>query len=475
MLILAGGILMKLWGGRFSKETNRLVEEFTASIGFDHRLYRQDIKGSIAHAKMLAQQGIITGEEKAQIITGLEAIEQEIKSGKFPFTAAKEDIHMHIESRLQELIGSIAGKLHTARSRNDQVATDLHLYLKEEIHEVMVLIYNLEDTLLNLAEEHRGVIMPGYTHLQLAQPILFSHHLLAYFSMLERDWQRFADCGKRADKSPLGAGALAGTTFPIDPLFSAAELGFSGVYNNSLDAVSDRDFAIEFLAAAAILMQQLSRFCTELVLWSTREFAFVELDDAFTTGSSIMPQKKNPDIPELIRGKTGRVYGALVTLLTTMKGLPLAYNKDLQEDKEPLFDTIDTIKSCLTVFSPLLATMEIRADNMMAAAQQGFANATDVADYLAKKGMPFREAHRVVGTMVSYCLQNNKTFTDLKLDELQQFSPHFQADIFAVLEVTNVVAARNSYGGTSLSQVNRALVQAREILATQREQLAIDA
>ncbi|MGI6575621.1 MAG: argininosuccinate lyase [bacterium] len=466
---------MKLWGGRFSKETNRLVEEFTASIGFDHRLYRQDIKGSIAHAKMLAQQGIITGEEKAQIITGLEAIEQEIKSGKFPFTAAKEDIHMHIESRLQELIGSIAGKLHTARSRNDQVATDLHLYLKEEIHEVMVLIYNLEDTLLNLAEEHRGVIMPGYTHLQLAQPILFSHHLLAYFSMLERDWQRFADCGKRADKSPLGAGALAGTTFPIDPLFSAAELGFSGVYNNSLDAVSDRDFAIEFLAAAAILMQHLSRFCTELVLWSTREFAFVELDDAFTTGSSIMPQKKNPDIPELIRGKTGRVYGALVTLLTTMKGLPLAYNKDLQEDKEPLFDTIDTIKSCLTVFSPLLATMEIRADNMMAAAQQGFANATDVADYLAKKGMPFREAHRVVGTMVSYCLQNNKTFTDLKLDELQQFSPHFQADIFAVLEVTNVVAARNSYGGTSLSQVNRALVQAREILATQREQLAIDA
>jgi argininosuccinate lyase len=456
---------MKLWGGRFAKATDALVEEFTASIAFDRRLYRQDIQGSIAHARMLVRQGILTPEEGEKIIAGLEEIEKEIEGSQFTFTAAREDIHMHIEARLQEKVGPVAGKLHTARSRNDQVATDLHLYVKEEAAAVMALIAGLQETILGLAERHLGVIMPGYTHLQRAQPILFSHHLLAYFEMLERDWQRFRDCRRRADSSPLGAGALAGTSFPIDRAYTASQLGFSSCYRNSIDAVSDRDFVLEFLAAAAILMQHLSRFCEELILWSSQEFAFIELDDAFATGSSIMPQKKNPDVPELIRGKTGRVYGNLVALLTTMKGLPLAYNKDLQEDKEPLFDTVDTIKDCLTIFAPLLATMEVKEENMAQAAAGGFANATDAADYLAKKGLPFREAHRVVGNLVRYCLEEGKGLADLNREEFRRFSSAFGPDIVEVLQTENVVAARTSCGGTAPGQVERALQEGWALLA----------
>ncbi|MGB4232652.1 MAG: argininosuccinate lyase, partial [bacterium] len=380
-------------------------------------------------------------------------------------TAAREDIHMHIEARLQEKVGPVAGKLHTARSRNDQVATDLHLYVKEEAAAVMALIARLQETILHLAEKHLGVIMPGYTHLQRAQPILFSHHLLAYFEMLERDWQRFRDCRRRADSSPLGAGALAGTSFPIDRAYTASQLGFSSCYRNSIDAVSDRDFVLEFLAAAAILMQHLSRFCEELILWSSQEFAFIELDDAFATGSSIMPQKKNPDVPELIRGKTGRVYGNLVALLTTMKGLPLAYNKDLQEDKEPLFDTVDTIKDCLTIFAPLLATMEVKEENMAQAAAGGFANATDAANYLAKKGLPFREAHRIVGNIVRYCLEEGKGLAELRLEEFRRFSLAFGPDIIEAIQTKNVVAARTSYGGTAPGQVERALQEGWALLA----------
>ena len=456
---------MKLWGGRFAKATDALVEEFTASIAFDRRLYRQDIQGSIAHARMLVRQGILTPEEGEKIIAGLEEIEKEIEGSQFTFTAAREDIHMHIEARLQEKIGPVAGKLHTARSRNDQVATDLHLYVKEEAAAVMALIARLQETILHLAEKHLGVIMPGYTHLQRAQPILFSHHLLAYFEMLERDWQRFRDCRRRADSSPLGAGALAGTSFPIDRQFTASQLNFSSCYRNSIDAVSDRDFVLEFLAAAAILMQHLSRFCEELILWSSQEFAFIELDDAFATGSSIMPQKKNPDVPELIRGKTGRVYGNLIALLTTMKGLPLAYNKDLQEDKEPLFDTVDTIKDCLTIFAPLLATMEVKEENMAQAAAGGFANATDAADYLAKKGVPFREAHRIVGNIVRYCLEEGKGLAELRLEEFRRFSLAFGPDIIEAIQTKNVVAARTSYGGTAPGQVERALQEGWALLA----------
>jgi argininosuccinate lyase len=456
---------MKLWGGRFAKATDALVEEFTASIAFDRRLYRQDIQGSIAHARMLVRQGILTPEEGEKIIAGLEEIEKEIEGSQFTFTAAREDIHMHIEARLQEKVGPVAGKLHTARSRNDQVATDLHLYVKEEAAAVMALIARLQETILHLAEKHLGVIMPGYTHLQRAQPILFSHHLLAYFEMLERDWQRFRDCRRRADSSPLGAGALAGTSFPIDRAYTASQLGFSSCYRNSIDAVSDRDFVLEFLAAAAILMQHLSRFCEELILWSSQEFAFIELDDAFATGSSIMPQKKNPDVPELIRGKTGRVYGNLIALLTTMKGLPLAYNKDLQEDKEPLFDTVDTIKNCLTIFAPLLASMEVKEENMARAAAGGFANATDAADYLAKKGLPFREAHRIVGNIVRYCLEEGKGLAELRLEEFRRFSLAFGPDIIEAIQTKNVVAARTSYGGTAPGQVERALQEGWALLA----------
>jgi argininosuccinate lyase len=456
---------MKLWGGRFARATDALVEEFTASIGFDRRLYRQDIAGSIAHTRMLVRQGILAPDEGERIIAGLEEIREEIEKGQFTYTAAREDIHMHIEARLQEKIGPVAGKLHTARSRNDQVATDLHLYVKEEAAAVMALIARLQETILHLAEKHLGVIMPGYTHLQRAQPILFSHHLLAYFEMLERDWQRFRDCACRADCSPLGAGALAGTSFPIDRQFTASQLNFSSCYRNSIDAVSDRDFVLEFLAAAAILMQHLSRFCEELILWSSQEFAFIELDDAFATGSSIMPQKKNPDVPELIRGKTGRVYGNLIALLTTMKGLPLAYNKDLQEDKEPLFDTVDTIKNCLTIFAPLLATMEVKEENMAQAAAGGFANATDAADYLAKKGLPFREAHRVVGNLVRYCLEEGKGLAELRLEEFRRFSLAFGPDIIEAIQTKNVVAARTSYGGTAPGQVERALQEGWALLA----------
>jgi argininosuccinate lyase len=358
--------------------------------------------------------------------------------------------------------------LHTSRSRNDQVATDLHLYVKEEVLEILTLLISLQETILILAQKHLGLIIPGYTHLQRAQPILFSHHLLAYFEMLERDWQRFYDCRRRSDVSPLGAGALAGTTFPIDRHFTAAELGFNSVYSNSIDAVSDRDFVIEFLGAAALMMQHFSRLCEELILWSAREFNFIELDDAFTTGSSIMPQKKNPDVPELIRGKTGRVYGHLIAVLTMMKGLPLAYNKDQQEDKEALFDAIDTVKNCIIVLIPLLSSMKVNKEQMLTAASEGFCNATDAADYLARNGVPFREAHQIVGEIVRHCLDHNKLLTDLGVGEFKQFSPAFGEDIHEVLKVESVVSARKIYGATSLEQVEAAINKAWELINNKR-------
>jgi len=380
----------KPWSGRFTEKTDKLVEEFNASISFDKRLYKHDIMGSITHARMLAKVGILTKKEVDKIISGLKAIEKEIVAGKFRFTPDLEDIHMAIEKRLIEKIGPVGGKLHTARSRNDQVALDVRLYLRDEIKEIQSLIRDLQKALVNVAKKNLDCIMPGYTHLQRAQPILFSHHLLAYYEMLKRDHERIADCLTRVNVMPLGAGALAGSPYPLDRDFVAKELGFAKPTDNSLDSVSDRDFCIEFCGAASILMMHLSRLSEEFILWSSQEFGFIELSDAFSTGSSIMPQKKNPDVPELVRGKTGRVYGNLLSLLTTMKALPLAYNKDMQEDKEALFDTVDTVKDCLKVFSPMLTTMKINKKKMLNATKQGFLTATDAADYLVKKGVPFQ-------------------------------------------------------------------------------------
>ncbi|KYO68055.1 argininosuccinate lyase [Thermovenabulum gondwanense] len=419
----------KLWGGRFEKDTDALVEEFTASIDFDKNLYKEDIMGSMAHARMLAKTGIISKEEAAQIIKGLLEIKAEIENGMFEYTVELEDIHMHIEKRLFEKIGTVAGKLHTARSRNDQVALDMHLYVKEKIDDVVKGIDILMGTLWELSLQHQNTVVPGYTHLQRAQPIFLSDYFKAYYHMLRRDKGRFLKAKENADLMPLGACALAGTTLPIDRVFVKEQLGFSKIYENTIDAVSDRDFIMEFLSASSIIMVHLSRLAEDLILWSTSEFNFIELDDAYSTGSSIMPQKKNPDVLELIRGKTGRVFGNLISVLTMMKGLPLSYNRDMQEDKEPLFDTVDTVLSCLSVLPGLLKTMKIKKENMKKAVEDSFIDATYYAEYLVKKGVPFRHAHEVVGKMVSYCIKKNKKLRDLNVLELKNFSSLFEEDV----------------------------------------------
>ncbi|HEY1371307.1 MAG TPA: argininosuccinate lyase [Candidatus Binatia bacterium] len=447
----------KLWGGRFAAATAGSVEAFTASIDVDARLYRHDIAGSIAHARMLARQRIIAPREGRRIVAGLEAIRGEIDEGKFRFSAADEDIHMNIERRLIERIGRVGEKLHTARSRNDQVALDLRLYLRDEVKELIAAIDGLKRELARTAKRYVDVVMPGYTHLQRAQPVLFSHHLLAYADMLERDTERMRDCLKRVDVLPLGSGALAGTTLPIDRRYVARLLGFARVSKNSIDSVGDRDFALEFIAAAAILFVHLSRLAEEWVLWSSTEFGFIELPDRYCTGSSMMPQKKNPDVPELVRGKAGRVFGHLQALLTIMKGLPLAYNRDLQEDKRPLFDTVDTAKASLEVMRELAAGVKVRKQRMTAAAADGFMNATDLADYLVEHGVPFRSAHGIVGRIVRACIERGVKIEDLPLGELKRFSPKIEKDVYAYLTADAGVGRRRSEGGTAPVNVRRRL------------------
>lgn len=452
----------KLWGGRFNQPTDRFVEEFTASIDFDKRLYHQDIRGSVAHARMLGKQGIIPQADVDKIVNGLVNILQQIEAGKFDFSVGLEDIHMNIEARLSGEIGEAGKKLHTGRSRNDQVALDIRLYLRDEIIAIIAYLKQLINALVQQAEKNLDTVMPGFTHLQSAQPILFSHHLMAYTEMFERDGARLADCLKRVNIMPLGAGALAGTTFPIDREYVAQQLDFPQVTRNSLDSVSDRDFAIEFISAASIIMMHLSRFSEELIIWSTSAFRFVELSDSFCTGSSIMPQKKNPDVPELVRGKTGRVYGNLMALLTVMKALPLAYNKDMQEDKEPLFDTIDTVKGSLKIFADMILEMRVNEQEMTKAAGQGFSTATDVADYLVRRGLPFRDAHEAVGKAVAYCLENSMELHELSLAEWQLFSEHFGDDIFNKISVEASVNARDIIGGTARSRVQMEIKRYRE-------------
>jgi argininosuccinate lyase len=452
----------KLWGGRFAAETANSVEAFTASIAVDARLYRHDILGSIAHAKMLAKQRIIPARDAQKIVRGLETIRREIDHGKFAFSEADEDIHMNVERRLTKLIGPAGGKLHTARSRNDQVALDMRLYLRDEVKIIIAALQALQQELARAAKKYLDVIMPGYTHLQRAQPVLFSHHLLAYFDMFERDCERFAGCLERINVLPLGSGALAGTTFPIDRVYVAKLLGFPRVSKNSIDAVSDRDFLLEFLATSSILFVHLSRLADELVLWSTQEFGFVELPDGYCTGSSMMPQKKNPDVPELIRGKTGRVFGHLQALLTIMKGLPLAYNRDLQEDKVPLFDTADTVKASVKIMSEIVAGMKVMAERMLSAAQDGFMNATDLADYLVARGLPFRAAHQVAGAVVQFCVTQGKRIEALSLVELRRFSDKVEKDVYSYLLADAVVSRRRALGGTARKNVLRRLKELRE-------------
>ena len=463
--------MAKLWGGRFSKTTDEMINEFQASIDFDKRMYYEDIKGSIAHATMLKKCNIITEKDHEDIVNGLTAILNDIESGNFSFDIALEDIHMNIEKRLTERIGVAGGKLHTARSRNDQVALDTHMYVRKEVANIAKLLIELEESFVEMAQKNSDVIMPGYTHLQRAQPILFSHHMLAYFYMLNRDFARLEGVYDRADIMPLGAGALAGTTFPIDRHYVAEQLNFAQIYANSLDAVSDRDYILEFLSFASILMMHLSRISEEIILWCSKEISFIELDDAHCTGSSMMPQKKNPDVSELVRGKTGRVIGHLMAMLTTAKGLPLAYNKDLQEDKEGLFDTIDTVKFSLSVYAQMIKAMRVNKEKMMLATKEDFSNATDMADYLVKKGLPFRDAHEVAGKSVSYCIEQDKWLMDLTLEEFKQFSPLFDEDILEEIKVETCVANRNSYGGTSYSQVEQSLKNATEIMKKQRNVL----
>jgi argininosuccinate lyase len=451
----------KLWGGRFSSATLPSVEAFTASIDVDARLYRHDIRGSIAHAKMLAKQRIIPASDARKIVRGLQAVEREIDSGKFVFSQADEDIHMNIERRLTELIGAAGGKLHTARSRNDQVALDMRLYLRDEVKNVINELRGLQRQLALVAKRNLDVIMPGYTHLQRAQPVLLAHHLLAYVDMLERDSERFADCSGRINVLPLGSGALAGTTFPIDRAYVAKLLGFPRVSKNSIDAVSDRDFLLEFLAAASILFVHLSRLAEELILWSSQEFGFIELPDGYCTGSSMMPQKKNPDVPELIRGKTGRVFGHLHSLLTIMKGLPLAYNRDLQEDKIPLFDTVDTVEASLKIMGEVIAGMRVRRERMLTAVKDGYMNATDLADYLVERGMAFRAAHEVAGKVVQYCVMETKRIEELSLAELKRFSSKFDKDVYRYISAEAVVGRRRALGGTAKRNVVRRLKELR--------------
>ncbi len=447
----------KLWGGRFAGRTAGSVEAFTASIDVDKRLYRHDIAGSIAHARMLAKQRIISQREARRIARGLQAIQREIEEGKFRFSTADEDIHMNIERRLIAKIGRAGEKLHTARSRNDQVALDMRLYLREELGIILTALGDLRRELARAAKRHLKAIMPGYTHLQRAQPVLFSHHLLAYAEMFERDGERMADCLKRVNVLPLGAGALAGTTLPIDRAYVARLLGFPRISKNSIDAVSDRDFALEFLAASAIVFVHLSRLAEELVLWSSREFGFIELPDDYCTGSSMMPQKKNPDVPELIRGKSGRIFGHFQALLTLMKGLPLAYNRDLQEDKRPLFDTVDTVKASLQMTTGILPGIKVNAERMAAAVLDGLMNATDLADYLVSKGMPFRSAHGVVGAIVRLCLDRGRRIEELSLKELKRFSPKIEKDVYSYLTPQAAVERRRSAGGTAPANVRQRL------------------
>ncbi|MBI5663615.1 MAG: argininosuccinate lyase [Nitrospirae bacterium] len=452
--------MKKLWGGRFSAQTEKTVEGFTESISFDSRLWKYDIAGSTAHVTMLGRQKIISKQEAALIIKGLNEIRAEIESGKFKFSQALEDVHMNIESALIKKLGPVGGKIHTARSRNDQVALDIRLYLRDQISEAIQLIKKLRKVFVSLAEKNIDTIMPGYTHLQRAQPVLLSHHLLAYFEMLGRDVARFEDCLGRVNVLPLGSAALAGTTLPIDRHYVAKLLKFPAVSENSIDAVSDRDFVAEFIASSSILMIHLSRLSEEFILWNSEEFKFIDLPDAFTTGSSIMPQKKNPDVLELTRGKTGRVYGNLMSILTIMKSLPLAYNRDMQEDKEPLFDTVDTVKACLGVLIEMLPLVRFNRKVMEKATAAGFLTATDLAEYLVKKGVPFRDAHSITGRVVKYCIDNNKKLTDMDLDELKQFSDLIGKDIFHYISVEVSVDGKKSYGGTSREKV---LVRIRKI------------
>ena len=454
----------RMWGGRFTDATDKLVEEFNASVSFDKRLALQDIQGSIAHATMLAERGILSHDEADAIVGGLESIRGDITAGRFTWRGELEDVHMNIERALTERVGPVGGKLHTARSRNDQVATDFRLWLRDETYVLLELFARLRRVLVGEAEKHLGVIMPGYTHLQVAQPVLFSHHLMAYFEMFSRDEERLQDSLKRLNVSPLGAGALAGTGFPIDRGRTAELLGFDRPAANSLDAVSDRDFALEFLSAASITMMHLSRLCEELILWSTQEFGFVTLPDSHTTGSSIMPQKKNPDVCELVRGKTGRVYGSLTALLTVMKGLPLAYNKDMQEDKEGVFDAADTLRACLTLMADMLPEMTVHEARTRHAAGRAYSNATDLADYLAKKGLPFREAHEVVGKLVALGLGEDKDLQELGLERMREISPLIEEDVYGVLGLESVVNARTSYGGTARLEVARQIDRAKEAL-----------
>ena len=461
----------KLWGGRFEKSTDEMINAFQASIDFDKRMYREDIEGSIAHAKMLAAQKIISDEDCTKIISGLKKILAQIERGEFKFDVALEDIHMNIEKALTDDIGEAGGRLHTARSRNDQVALDTHLYIRRQTVEVQKLIVELQKSLVKSAEKYREVIMPGYTHLQRAQPILLAHHLMAYFSMLARDFSRFKGVYERADIMPLGAGALAGTTFPIDRQQVAKSLNFANIYSNSLDAVSDRDYILEFMSAASILMVHLSRLSEELILWCSREFSFIELDDAHCTGSSMMPQKKNPDVPELVRGKTGRVIGHLMALLTTVKALPLAYNKDLQEDKEGVFDVIDTVKFSLAVYSQIIDGLKIKEDNMLRAVEEDFSNATDLADYLVKKNMPFREAHAVSGKIVHDCIAKGIYLKDMSIGDFKKYSDLFEEDVKEAIKPETCVANRNSFGGTSYQQVQMQITNAIDIIKNQEKSI----
>ena len=455
----------KLWGGRFKKSINKEMEEFISSLSFDKKLIKYDLLGSIAHAQMLGKCKIITEEEKDKIIQGLLEIQKEAQEGKLEITAGEaEDIHSWVENKLKEKIGTVAGKLHIARSRNDQITLDERMYLKEEVLKIQGLLKDLQKSLLSSAQKNLGIIMPGYTHLQHAQPLLFSHHLMAYFYMFERDKGRMQDLYKRIDVLPLGSAALAGTSFPIDREYVASQLGFKQISENTLDAVSDRDFILEFLSTSAILMMHLSRLGEELVLWSSQEFNFIELDDSFCTGSSIMPQKKNPDAAELIRGKTGRVYGNLVNLLTMMKALPLAYDHDMQEDKEPLFDTVSTLEASLFLMSKMIKTMQVNKKKIEASTKGDFSTATELADYLVKKGLSFREAHKLVGGMVIYCLENKKNLEDLTLSELKSFHKSFNAKALEILKPQSAVEAKDSYGGTSLKRVKESIQKAKKIL-----------
>ncbi len=457
---------MKLWGGRFSKSTAFIVDDFNSSIRFDKRLYAQDIQGSIAHVTMLAHVGLLANDEKETLIAGLKQLKQDIDDGHVDFDISAEDIHMNVESLLIDRLGDVAKKIHTGRSRNDQVALDMRLYIKETITALDGMVYALMDTLLELISTHTETIMPGYTHLQKAQPTTFAHHLGAYFEMFKRDRDRLQSTYRRMDASPLGSGAFATTTYPLDRQMTAELLGFDSICLNSMDGVSDRDFLIDLLESLSVIMMHLSRFSEEIILWCSHEFKFIDLDDGYSTGSSIMPQKKNPDIAELIRGKTGRVYGSLVSLLTTMKGLPLAYNKDMQEDKEVVFDAIDTVSMCLPIFTQMLATMTVNKDTMRQGAAGGFTNATDAADYLVKKGLPFRDAHAVIGELVLYCVQHNTDLSQLSLETYQDISPLFDTDIYEAIDLNTCVNKRQVIGGPAKEQMEAVIAINKEYLAT---------